>query len=188
MNAIIIALVFSLTFFAGNSQEKPQEKQQKKPQEKMSCPMHEQHKASQDDQRHQGVVERGDHVMGFSHETTAHHFRLYADGGAIEAEADDRQDTKSRAEIRGHFGHIATMFAAGDFSAPMLIHAQNPPGTEEMKRLRNAITYHLENTERGARIRITSKDPAALQAVHQFLRFQIADHQTGDDTEITKVP
>jgi hypothetical protein len=126
--------------------------------------------------------------MGFSHEKTAHHFRLYADGGAIEAEASDVQDTASRDEIRSHFGHIATMFAAGDFSAPMLIHEQNPPGTEEMKRLRNTIQYNVENTERGGRIRITTKNPEALLAVHKFLRFQIADHQTGDATEITKVP
>jgi hypothetical protein len=80
------------------------------------------------------------------------------------------------------------MFAAGNFSAPMLIHAQNPPGTEEMKRLRNAIQYNLETTERGARIRITTKNPDALRAVHEFLRFQISDHQTGDTTEVTKVP
>ena len=126
--------------------------------------------------------------MGFSHEQTAHHFRLYADGGAIEAESNDAQDTASRDEIRGHFGHIATMFAAGDFSAPMLIHEQNPPGTEEMKQLRSAIQYHVENTERGGRIRITTKSPEALRAVHKFLRFQIADHQTGDTAEITKVP
>ena len=57
--------------------------------------MHEQHKASQEDQHHQGVVERGDQVMGFSHVKTAHHFRLYSDGGAIEAEASDAQDTVS---------------------------------------------------------------------------------------------
>jgi len=176
------ALAFSL--FAGIPQEKPQDK----PQEKMSCPMHEQHKGSQEDQHHQGVVERGDQVMGFSHEKTAHHFRLYADGGAIEAEASDAQDAASRDQIRAHFGHIATMFAAGDFSSPMLIHEQNPPGTEEMKRLRNSIQYNVENTERGGRIRITTKTPEALRAVHQFLRFQIADHQTGDAPEITKVP
>lgn len=40
------------------------------------------------------------------------------------------------------------MFAAGNFSAPMLIHAQNPPGTEEMKRLREAIQYRLQTTEK----------------------------------------
>src|SRR6266852_5496447 len=184
MNAPIIAVAFVLSLLTGISQEKPQDK----PQEKSSCPMHEQNKASQENQHHQGVVERGDQVMGFSHEKTAHHFRLYADGGAIEAESNDAQDTASRDEIRGHFARIATMFAAGDFSAPMLIHEQNPPGTEEMKQLRSAIQYNVENTERGGRIRITTKNPEALQVVHKFLRFQIADHQTGDTTEITKVP
>ncbi len=70
----------------------------------------------------------------------------------------------------------------------MLIHAQNPTGTEAMKRLRDSIQYNVEDAERGTRIRITTKNPEALQAVHRFLRFQIADHQTGDATEITKVP
>jgi len=184
MNALITSVVFALALFTGTQQEQPQDKAP----EKTSCPMHKQQKASQAAQHHQGVVERGDQVMGFSHEQTAHHFRLYADGGAIEAESNDPQDTASRDEIRGHFGHIATMFAAGDFSAPMLIHEQNPPGTEEMKQLRSALQYHVENTERGGRIRITTKSPEALRAVHKFLRFQIADHQTGDTTEITKVP
>ena len=184
MNAPIIAIIFAFSLLTGLSQEKPKDK----PKEEASCPMHEQQKASGQEQHHQGVVERGDEVMGFSHEKTAHHFRLYADGGAIEADAQDTQDTASRDEIREHFAHIATLFAAGDFSAPMLIHGPNPPGTEEMKRLRGEIQYHLENTERGARMRLTTKSPEAVVAVHQFLRFQIADHQTGDTTEVTKVP
>lgn len=145
-------------------------------------------KPSSPAQPHEGVVERGDKVMGFSHEKTTHHFRLYSDGGAIEAEADDAKDPASRDQIRFHFEHIVTMFAAGDFSAPMLIHAQNPPGSEAMKRLRNAIEYKLDSTEKGARIRITTKDPEALRAVHEFLRFQISDHQTGDSPEVTKGP
>src|SRR5437867_9288336 len=95
-----------------------------------------QQKPSSQDEHHQGVVHRGDEIMGFSHEKTTHHFRLYSDGGAIEAEAKDAKDATSRDQIRSHFGHIVTMFAAGTFSAPMLIHAQNPPGTETMKRLR----------------------------------------------------
>ena len=184
MNAPIIAVAFALSLFTGISQEKPQDK----PLEKTSCPMHEQHKAPQEDQHHQGVVERGDQGMGFSHDKTAHHFRLYADGGAIEAEANDTQDTVSRDAIRAHLGQIATMFAAGEFSAPMLIHEQNPPGTEEMKRLRDAIQYNVESTERGARLRITTKNAEALEGLHKFLRFQIADHQTGDTSEITKMP
>jgi len=184
MNVPIAAAVCALCFFAGIQQEKPEDK----PQEKPSCPMHEQQKTSPEEQHQEGVVQRGDRVMGFSHERNAHHFLLYSDGGAIEVEANDAQDTASRDAIRSHLGHIVTLFAAGDFSAPMLIHAQNPPGTEEMKRLRETIRYKLENTERGARIRITTKNVEAVHAVHKFLRFQIADHLTGDSTEITKAP
>ena len=145
-------------------------------------------KRSSPDQHHEGVVQRGDRVMGFSHEKTTHHFRLYSDGGAIEAEANDAKDTASRDQIRSHFGHVVTMFAGGNFSAPMLIHDQNPPGTETMKRLSKVIEYRLESTEKGARIRIATKDAEALRAVHEFLRFQISDHQTGDSFEVTKVP
>jgi hypothetical protein len=184
MNTLLVVAILVSGVFVRPPQEKPQDK----PQEKPACPMHEQHKASQGNQHQQGVVQRGDEVMGFSHDKTTHHFRLYVDGGAIEAEANDLKDSVSRDAIRAHFGHIVTTFAAGDFSAPMLIHAENPPGTEEMRRLRETIQYNLENTERGARIRITTKDADALRAVHAFLRFQIIDHRTGDSTEITKVP
>lgn len=144
--------------------------------------------ASQQDEHHQGVVDRGDHVMGFSHDQATHHFRLYPDGGAIEVEANAAKDTATRDEIRAHFSHIVSMFAAGNFSAPMLIHAQNPPGSAAMKRLREAIQYKLENTERGARIRISSKNSEAVAAVHEFLRFQIQDHQTGDSLAVTPAP
>ncbi len=148
------------------------------PQEKPAAP---------DDQR-QGVVERGDHVMGFSHDQATHHFRLYADGGAIEVESNNANDAATRDEIRMHFGHIRKMFAAGDFSAPMLIHSQNPPGAEAMKRLREGLHYKLENTEHGARLRITTKNAQAVAAVHEFLRFQIKDHQTGDSGQVTSAP
>ena len=135
------------------------------------------------DPHHQGVIERGDRVMGFSHDQTAHRFLLYSDGGAIDVESNNPGDAATRDAIRSHFTHIVKMFAAGDFNAPMLIHVQNPPGTETLKRLREQVQYKLENTGRGARIRITTKNPEALKAVHRFLRFQITDHQTGDSTE-----
>ena len=141
-------------------------------------------KAGQEKHQHD-VEERGDHVMGFSHEKAAHHFRLYADGGAIEVGANDAKDTATRDAIQGHFSHIVKMFAAGDFTAPVLIHTQNPPGSEAMKRLREEIQYRLEKTAQGARIRITTKNAEALAGVHAFLRFQIADHATRDATEIT---
>ena len=149
------------------------------PQDKPALP-------AEPDGHHQGVVERGDQVMGFSHDQARHHFRLYSDGGAIEVESNAAEDTATGDEIRQHFAHIAKMFAAGNFSSPMLIHAQNPPGAETMKKLREQIQYKLETTERGARIRIFTRNAEAIQAVHEFLRFQIKDHQTGDSLEVSK--
>jgi hypothetical protein len=57
-----------------------------------------------------------------------------------------------------------------------------------MKQLREQIQHRLENTASGARIRSTTKNAEALQAVHTFLRFQIKDHQTSDSTEVAPAP
>jgi len=129
---------------------------------------------------HDEVNHRGDHEMGFSQEKTTHHFQLAKDGGAIEVTAKDPNDSESRDQIRFHLAHIAGMFSAGNFEAPMLIHAQTPPGVPAMKRLKSQIRYEFENLESGGRVKITSSNREAIDAVHQFLRFQITDHQTGD--------
>ena len=129
---------------------------------------------------HDDVNRRGDHEMGFSHEKTTHHFRLAKDGGAIEVTANDPNDTESRDQIRQHLTHIAMMFSAGNFNAPMLIHDQTPPGVPVMKRLKNQIKYEFENVESGGRVKISTMNREAIDAVHEFLRFQITDHQAGD--------
>lgn len=134
------------------------------------------------------MMKRGDQAMGFSHEKTTHHFRLYKDGGAIEVSANDPKDTASRDEIRQHLAHISQMFAAGNFNVPMLIHAATPPGVPTMKELREQIHYVFQETDSGARVRINTANAQALEAVHAFLRFQITEHETGDTTEITDNP
>lgn len=142
---------------------------------------------SQDHAAHQaGVDQRGDQVMGFSHEKTAHHFRLKPDGGSIEVEVKDLNDTASRDRIRIHLQHITRKFAAGDFTAPMLIHAKTPPGVPVMKQLKTAIKYQFEEIERGGRVRITTSNAKAIAAIHEFLRFQISDHRTGDSGKVER--
>jgi hypothetical protein len=136
----------------------------------------------------QGVVERGDHVMGFSHEKSAHHFLLYPSGGEINVGANDLSDKGSIDQIRMHLGHITKMFAAGNFKAPMLIHDTNPPGVPAMTRLKDAIKYEYSETDRGARIRLVTENAQAIDAIHAFLLFQIIDHQTGDSPSITSEP
>jgi hypothetical protein len=129
-------------------------------------------------------AQHADHVMGFSQEKTTHHFRLYKDGGAIEVTANDAKDTGSREQIQMHLGHIAVMFAKGDFEAPMLVHAQTPPGVPVLQRLKDDVRYVFTRTEHGGTIRITTRNPEALTALHEFLRFQITDHKTGDTLDV----
>lgn len=100
----------------------------------------------------------------------------------------DPADTASRDAIRGHLEHIASMFSEGNFDAPMLIHDRVPPGVPTMKRKKASIEWKFEETETGGRVRITSKDSEALSAIHEFLRFQIEDHQTGEPTDVSSEP
>lgn len=134
---------------------------------------------------HAKVDERGDHVMGFDHSKTTHHFRLSRTGGSIEVSANDPEDAESREAIRAHLAHIAGMFAEGNFEAPMMIHDRVPPGVAAMKDRKSRIQWKFEEMPDGGRVRITTKDPEALAAIHEFLRFQIEDHRTGDSTEIS---
>ena len=134
---------------------------------------------------HAAVNERGDHVMGFDHDKTTHHFRLTKSGGVIEVSANDPKDTESRDAIRQHLGHIVKMFSEGDFNAPMLIHGQVPPGVPEMKQKIKLIQWKAVDTKAGGSIVIASKDAGAVAAIHAFLRFQIEDHQTGDPKKVS---
>jgi len=118
--------------------------------------------------------------MGFPHDKTTHHFRLYADGGAIEVTVNDAHDLTNLQAIRSHLTHIATLFSNGDFAIPMFVHDQVPPGVSVMKEKSTVISYQYEEIEGGARVRIKTADSSALRAVHDFLRFQIEDHHTGD--------
>jgi hypothetical protein len=126
------------------------------------------------------VKQKGEKEMGFSQSTTTHHFILANDGGAIRIDVNDVADTMTLEKVRGHLKEIAGMFASGDFATPFAIHRKVPPGVPAMAELRSAIAYTFEETDTGAQVRISTKDVKALSAIHDFLRFQIEDHQTGD--------
>jgi len=127
---------------------------------------------------------RGDKHMGFDHMKTTHHFLLAKTGGSIQVVANDVKDTESRDQIRSHLRHIAMMFGDGNFNTPMLIHETTPPGSEVMSKLKAEIRYQFKETEKGAEIVISTDNQEALQAIHEFLRFQIKEHKTGDPLEV----
>jgi hypothetical protein len=144
---------------------------------------HEQRQA-QSDAHASAVDTRGDHAMGFSHDTTTHHFRLLPDGGLIEATTNNPNNKATRDTIQAHLSHIAEMFTIGNFNVPMFIHDTLPPGVPAMKSKHGAIKYVFEPSRSGGRVRIRTADSEALNAVHQFLAFQIDDHRTGDSHAI----
>jgi hypothetical protein len=137
-------------------------------------------------QDHHGAGDRrGAMVMGFDQARTTHHFRLFNDGGAIDVGVNESGDVKSRDAIRSHLPHIATMFGQGNFEAPMLVHdSKNVPGTKLMTQRKGVIRYQYVERADGGRVNIVTSDPGALAAVHAFLRFQIAEHKTGDPTTV----
>jgi hypothetical protein len=156
-----------------------------------TCPLHAEHmkaaKAAQHtDASHGADIDHRHDTLGMSHDATHHHFRLFADGGAIELRANDGADEKTVGAIRKHLREIADAFARNDFTTPAFVHGHPPDGIAEMARLHETIDYSYEDVATGARVRITTKDAAALAAVHEFLKFQVREHRTGDSAEVEK--
>ena len=135
---------------------------------------------------HRDMLTRGAQAMGFDQDRTDHHFLLYADGGAIDVAVKELGDIANLEAVRQHLREIAGLFKAGDFGKPALTHALQVPGTADMTRLKDRITYRYEETAAGGRVRIVTRDAAALAAVHAFLRFQIEDHRTADSTDVQR--
>jgi hypothetical protein len=142
--------------------------------------------AHDDDTHHREMLTRGTRAMGFDQERAAHHFLLYEDGGAIDVAVKEVSDHANLHAVRQHLQHIAGLFKAGDFGKPALTHAQQVPGTADMTRLKERITYQYEETAGGGRVRIVTRNAEALAAVHAFLHFQIEDHRTGDSGLVQK--
>ena len=139
------------------------------------------------DQKHyEDVNKHGDMAMGFSHMKTTHHFGLTPSGGFIQVQASDATDTTSRDQIRMHLQHITQAFKNGDFAAPEMTHSRVPPGVPTMQRLKSVISYKYVETKAGGEVLISTANPEGLKAIHEFLRFQIEDHRTGDKSDVQK--
>ncbi|HET8774644.1 MAG TPA: hypothetical protein VFP80_12650 [Thermoanaerobaculia bacterium] len=155
-----------------------------------SCPMHAQHMAAAKGESADGSAEHGRQVddrhdtFGMSHTKSAHSFRLFADGGAIELRANDPAEEATVAAIRAHLQEIVPQFAKGDFSTPGFVHGYPPDGVAQLEQLRNDITYRYQQLDGGGRIRITTRSAEALAAIHAFLRFQVTEHRTSNTGKV----
>lgn len=124
------------------------------------------------------MQERGKGAMGVDQYVSTHHFTPLKNGGRIQLETVP-SDTPGIARIRNHMREIAQAFSKGDFSTPGVVHARTVPGTADMARLKARITYTPRDLPRGGALGITTRDPAAVLAIHRFLAFQRTDHRAG---------
>jgi hypothetical protein len=145
---------------------------------------HQEHQAQM--QKDAELKKRGAAAMGFDQDKTTHHFRLLLEGGAIEVVANDPADVASRDRIRTHLKEIAAEFAGADFGKPFATHGEVPPGVETMRQRKGRLAFTYEETAAGGRVKITTSDARAKSAVHEFLRYQIREHGTGDSMTVQK--
>jgi hypothetical protein len=117
-------------------------------------------------------------AMGVDQYTSTHRFDALPDGGRIELQR-EVDDSAGTAQIRRHLREVATAFAAGDFRTPVFVHARDVPGADVIAAKRDVIAYTVHDLPRGAELRITTRDPEALRAVHAFLAFQRGEHHAG---------
>jgi hypothetical protein len=125
------------------------------------------------------LQQRGETAMGVNQYTSQHVFESLPDGGRVVLQRKER-DPGGEATIRAHIRTIAADFSRGDFALPGFVHATSEvPGTAAMKRLRGDITYSAQDLPRGGEVIISSKNPEAIAAIHEFLAFQRMDHRAG---------
>jgi len=126
---------------------------------------------------------RGNEAMGFDQDKAIHHFHLTPTGGNIEVSVKQQGDEDTRKQVRDHLRTIVPEFANGVFTSPIATHGEVPPGVQVMRERKTRIAYAYEETPDGGRVIITTKDRTARTAVHDFLKYQIREHATGDSIE-----
>jgi hypothetical protein len=125
------------------------------------------------------LQQRGETAMGVDQYTSQHVFEPLADGGRIVLQRKE-SDSTGEATIRAHMRTIAVAFANGDFALPGFVHETTEvPGTALMKKLRQDIKYSEDDLPRGAEVVISTRNPDAVAAIHEFLAFQRMDHRAG---------
>ena len=59
-------------------------------------------------------------------------------------------------------------------------------GVATLEKLKAEVRYDFAATKLGGTVQIRTTNKEALKAVHEFLRFQISDHKTGDTLTVAQ--
>lgn len=102
----------------------------------------------------------------FNSADAGHHFLLSTEGGVIQVEAANPEDPMAIDAIIANLTQLAKT------------------GVPELRRFRADISYVFMPTNAGGELRIETMNSEALDAIHEYLRNQIRERQTGDSEQI----
>lgn len=122
------------------------------------------------------VHEMGGQVMPFALDSTLHIFEMTDSGGIQDVVARDSSDSRQIALIRRHLMHEASLFQAGNFSDPAMLHGKNMPGLAELSAAAGRLRVQYTPLTVGGRISYSTSDPKLITAVHRWFGAQLSDH------------
>lgn len=123
-------------------------------------------------------------VLGVDVNKVAQHYYLVKNGGVIELSAKDANDTATIAAIRKYLDSQKDLFEKGKNDTDAEVHGKVPDGLAAIKKFRNEINFFTAKTDNGAVLRMFTVNDQARQAIHDYLKFQIAEHKTGDSPTV----
>ncbi len=118
-------------------------------------------------------------VVNFDPGKAVHHFYLLKNGGAMEVSAKDEKDGQTIAAIQQQLTSQAKAFEKGNFDFPDA-RDKSPDGIPTIKKLRKEITFEVVPMDTGGALRMLTINEQAKSAIHDFMKYQIGEHKTGD--------
>lgn len=131
----------------------------------------------------QDVNARFSRSLGVSLDKIVLHYYLVKNGGVVELTAKDPGDTATVTAIQKYLQTQKELWEKGKDPVTE-IHGKAPDSAAVMRKLRNDITFYMAKTDEGAVLRMFSINDQARGAIQDYLKFEIAEHKTGDSPTI----
>ena len=132
----------------------------------------------------QEIAQRFSHSLGVTLDKVVVHFYLVKNGGVIELAAKDANDNTTINALQKYLQNQKELWEKGKESAVTEVHAKPPEAALTMRKLRNDITFYMAKTDNGGVLRMFSINDQAKNAIQDYLKYEIAEHKTGDSPTI----
>jgi hypothetical protein len=130
----------------------------------------------------QDMNARFSRLLGVSLDKIKLHYYIVKNGGVVDISAKDPNDSSTIAAIQKYLQNQKDLWEKGKESAVTAVHERPPESAATMRRLRNEITFYMAKTDTGGDLRMFSINDQARLAIQDYMRFEIAEHRTGDST------